>query len=171
MTSLELQENNVTNYFRINTLTGILALFLFFSFNAVAENTDLHALSESYQVYLGIVPGTRITKEPYLVDRDKSLHGGIDSLSSNDYHVMVAIFDKEENRRIKDATVIAKIDKKGFMSNENITMPMEKMVTSGTVSYGNFFNMKSDSTYTMTIEIYRPRSNGYEEVEFTFKPF
>ncbi|TDY02441.1 hypothetical protein [Thiohalophilus thiocyanatoxydans] len=159
------------NYFRINTLTGILALFLVFSLNAMAENTDLHTTSETYQVYLGIVPGARITKEPYLVDRDKSLHGGIDSLGSNDYHVMVAIFDKENNSRIKDATVIAKIDKKGFMSGENITMPMEKMITSGTVSYGNFFNLKSDSTYNMTVEIYRPRSNGYEEVEFTFKPF
>lgn len=161
----------MTKYFRINTLAGILALFLFLSFSAVAENTDLHALSESYQVYLGIVPGTRISKEPYLVDRDKNLHGGIDSLSSNDYHVMVAIFDKENNRRIRDATVIAKVDKKGFMSGENITMPLEKMVTSGTISYGNFFNIKSDSTYRMTVEIYRPRSSGYEEVEFTFKPF
>lgn len=112
-----------------------------------------------------------MSKEPYLVDRDVNLHGGLDSLSANDYHVMVAIFDKQTNSRIMDATVIAQVEKKGLMANEESVLPMEKMITSGTVTYGNFFRLNSDSTYNIKVDIYRPRKSGKEEVELTFKPF
>lgn len=158
---------------RINRLRIVSLLMLLLASTGIsvaAESNDRHATSDSYQVYLGIVPGNRITKEPYLVDRDVSLHGGIGSLSANDYHVMVAIYDKKTNARIKDATVIAKVEKDGIMSGDKTVLPMEKMITSGTVTYGNFYKMNSGSEYEIEIKIYRPRESGYEEVEFSYKP-
>lgn len=156
-------------------LINLIAVFTVFLLSVSgatgAENSARHALSGSYQVYLGVVPGNRITKEPYLVDRDISLHGGIESLGASDYHVMVAIFDKNTNARIKDATVIAKIEKKGIMSSDEAVLPMEKMITSGTVTYGNFYNLKKNTEYEIELKIYRPRQSGYEEVEFAYKTY
>lgn len=153
-------------------LAAVFTAFLLTTGPAIgAEGSDTHVVSKSYQVYLGVVPANRITKDPYLIDRDVSLHGGIKSLSANDYHVMVAIFDKKTNERIKDATVTAKVEKKGLMSGDEIVLPMEKMITSGTVTYGNFYRMSRDESYEIEVVIYRPRQSGYEEVEFTYKPY
>ena len=154
----------------IKRIASIYALLLL-STIANASNVDLHKTSDDYQVYLGIVPAERIKQNPYLVDNDVKIHGGVQSKGKSSYHVMVAIFDFKTNKRIEDATVIAEVTKKSILSGSETEKPLQKMVTSGTVTYGNFFDMDKKNVYEIKVSVYRPNINGKETFEFVYEPY
>jgi len=149
---------------------GILA-FILVPVIANASNIDLHKTSDNYQVYLGVVPADMIKESPYLIDNDVKLHGGINNKDNNSYHVLVAIFDSKTNKRIEDVTVIAEVNKKSLLSGIEIEKPLQKMVTSGTITYGNFFTMNQKNTYKIKVIVYRPNQSTKETFEFTYEPY
>ena len=138
------------------------------SIGAYADDTSLHADSINYRAYLGIVPASMINIDPRLVDGDTSLHGGAGKQVSGTYHVMVAIYDRGSNERISDATVIAKVRPKKILDRNAEVKPLERMVTSGQVTYGNYFRFQGKGKYEIEAKIYESDKNGYEEVEFTY---
>ncbi len=133
----------------------------------LASDIDTHQDSESYRVYLGVVPASLLKKQPQLVDGDKSLHGGIGKRGSQ--HLMVAIFRKSDNSRVKDATVIAEVAPDKLLKRDKQIRPMEKMVTSGAVTYGNFFRIPNSGDYEIKVDIYEPNRSGAESVTFEYE--
>jgi len=133
-----------------------------------ADDISLHTDSASYRVYLGIVPASMIKNDPKLVDGDKSLHGGAQRQLPGTYHIMLAIYDKRDNKRITDATVIAQVRPKKLLSREIVVRPLEKMASSSTITYGNYFALSDKGKYEIEAKIYESDKNGYEEVEFSY---
>ncbi len=158
----------------MNIVTKITCLLLAtFSFsvttNLYAADASWHEETQSYKVYLGIVSANLIKNNLYLVDRDKSLHGNISEKTSNDKHLLVSVYRKKNNERVTNATIIGEIKHKKLLGGNKIRKPLEKMVTSGTITYGNFFKMGEQGTYEINIEIFESDKNGSEHVTFIQK--
>ncbi len=148
----------------------ILAVITLFAVsNLHATDSSWNAESKSYKVYLGAVSANLLKKKPYLIDRDKALHGGIGKQGSASKHIMVSVFRKGDHERVLDATVIGEIKHKKLIGGAKIRKPLEKMVTSGAITYGNFFNMTEKGVYKISIEIFESDKNGSEEVVFIQK--
>lgn len=149
---------------------GLLAIFLSIGMvgsQAVgASETDFIAESDSYRVHLGIVPARTMKKHPQLVDGDRTLHGGIGNQGAGSQHIMVAIFHKEDNSRVKNATVIAKLKRDKLLAGWKHIKPLEKMLTSGVVTYGNFFPVTASGEYSIEVNIYVSNRSGAETVAF-----
>ena len=159
-------------YNKINVSLYIsLALLLSSITVSQAADSNWHTDTKSYRVYLGVVPTSMIKQDLTLIDKDKSLHGGVHKATSSSQHVMVSIFTKKENKRVLNATVIAEIKNKKFIKKNKITKPLEKMETSGEITYGNFFNLPSKNKYAIEVEIYQPNKNGYEKAKFIYKSY
>ena len=119
-------------------------------------------------MYLGIVPVSLLNKNPDLVDQDRQLHGGIAQLPATMQHVMVAVFRKDNNARVLDATVIAKVSRSKIFSRDGNEKPLEKMITSGAVAYANFFDMPERGDYRIDVNIFESHKTGSEKVRFTY---
>ena len=106
----------------------------------MAADASWHHESASYHVYLGVVPTSLIKANPVLVDGDKTLHKDNNASDSGE-HVLVYIFRKPNNERVVNATVIARVGAKKLLGGTKVEKPLEKMLTSGVITYGNNFSM------------------------------
>ena len=82
---------------------------------------------------------------------------------------MVSIFTKNGNKRLLNATVIAKVKNKKIIGRKNIIKPLEKMLTSGTVTYGNYFEIPKKGKYVIDVDIYQSNKNGSEKASFIYE--
>lgn len=150
-------------------LTVIVSLMLGFALQpAHARDVAFHADSNTYRVYLGVVPASLLNKNPELIDKDRQMHGGVADLPASTQHVMVAVFRKDGNARVLDATVIAKVSRGKIFGRSNSEKPMEKMVTSGAVAYANFFDMPERGDYRIEVNIFETHRAGSEKVRFNY---
>lgn len=135
----------------------------------LARDNSFHGESKSYRVYLGIVPASALEKNPDLVDQDKQLHGGVSELPATMQHVMVTVFRKDNNARVLNATVIAKVGRSKVFARRVAEKPLEKMVTSGTVAYANLFDMPERGEYRIEANIYESQKSGSEIIRFAYE--
>ena len=153
---------------------GVLMVFpallvVWMSFNqALAGEASWNRESASYRVYLGVVPASLIVKNPTLVDGDKTLHRDANTDGSSQ-HVLVSVFRKSNNERVVNATIIARVGVKKFFGGDKVEKPLEKMLTSGTVTYGNYFAMLEQGEYEITVRIYEPSNDQSENVTLVYK--
>lgn len=148
---------------------GLLFGALMISISAHAEESGLwRAESDHYRAYLGVVPASLIRREPVLVDGDRTLHGGADRQSGAAQHVMVAIYRKPDNARVVGATVIAKVRKSKLLAGSAQERPLERMATTGGITYGNYFDMPDSATYRIDVTVYESDGNGGEDLSFTY---
>lgn len=136
---------------------------------AFAKDNSFHGESRSYRVYLGIVPASLLAKTPSLVDHDKQLHGGAAQQPSTMQHVMVTIFRKDNNARVLNATVVARVGRSKVFGARGVEKPLEKMATSGAVAYANFFDMPERGEHRIEVNIYESQKNGSERVRFAYE--
>ena len=149
-------------------LSGLLTLT---SLAVQAADSKWHTDTKSYRVYLGVVPASVINDNPKLVDQDRDLHGGTHQTKASSQHIMISIFNKNGNKRVLNATAIAKVRYKKLIGGENTLKPMEKMLTSGTVSYGNYFELAKKGDYVIEVDIYESNKSGFEKAAFNFKTY
>lgn len=135
---------------------------------AWAAEASWHQESASYHVYLGVVPADVIKANPALVDGDKTLHKG-DNPSDSSEHVLVSVFRKPNNERVLNATVIAGVGIKKLLRGAKAEKPLEKMLTSGLITYGNYFSMPKQGEYEIAVRIYEPNKDQAEPVTFIYK--
>lgn len=147
----------------------LLAIGLAVTNPALASDSSGHQESDSYRVYLGVVPASALKKSPQLVDGDRALHGGAGRQGSGSQHIMVAIYRKADNSRVKDATVLAEVMPDKLLQRDKQVKPLEKMLTSGTVTYGNFFRIPNSGEYRIRVDVYEPNRNGAETVKFEYE--
>lgn len=150
----------------------VFALLLTFLLGApapvLAAEASSHLESASYHVYLGVVPASLIKANPVLVDGDKTLHQG-DNASDSSEHVLVSVFRKPNNERVVNATVIARVGINKLLRGTKTEKPLEKMLTSGLVTYGNYFSMPKQGEYEIAVRIYEPNKDQAESVTFVYK--
>lgn len=155
---------------KVNALAvmGLSIFALFVNSAAYASNINWHEESENYHVYLGVVPASMIKNDPAVVDNDKQLHGGLDKQSSTAQHVMISVYRKDGKTRVKNATVIAEVSSGVLLGRKKLEKPLEKMTTSGQITYANFFDMKDKGKYKIEVEIYESNKNGNDELNFFY---
>ncbi len=151
-------------------LTAMLTLGLAVQ-PAFAKGDAFHEETKNYLVYLGVVPASLLEKAPSLVDQDKKLHGGLAEQSPTTQHVMVTVFRKDNNTRVLNATVIAKLGRSKLFGTNGGEKPLEKMITSNAVAYGNFFDMPERGEYRIEVNIYEPQKSGSETVRFEYEKY
>ena len=135
---------------------------------AQAAEASWHQESANYHVYLGVVPASLIKVNPALVDGDKTLHKGDNTGDSSD-HVLVSIFRKPNSERVVNATVIAQVGIKKLFRGAKVEKPLEKMLTSGVVTYGNYFSIPKQGEYEIAVRMYEPNKDQAETVTFLYK--
>lgn len=136
---------------------------------AVAADASWHHESASYHVYLGIVPANLIRSNPVLVDGDKTLHQD-NGASGASQHVLVSIFRKPGNERVTNATVIARVGPRKLLGGSGTEKPLEKMLTSGVITYGNYFSMPKKADYEIEVRVYEPHKEKAERIApFVYK--
>lgn len=135
----------------------------------LARDNSFHGESKSYRAYIGIVPVSMLKKNPDLIDQDKQLHGGISEQPATMQHVMVTVFRKDDNARVLNATVIAKVGRSTIFARRVAEKPLEKMVTSGTVAYANLFDMPEPGEYRIEANIYESQKSGSEIIRFAYE--
>lgn len=116
-------------------LLPVMLILGFASLPAFATENGFHEASKSYLVYLGVVPANLLEKAPNLVDRDKTLHGGVAEQLPSTQHVIVTVFRKDNNARVLNVTVIAKVGRSKLFGSKGGEKPLEKMVTSNAIAY------------------------------------
>lgn len=121
------------------------------------KNTD------SYRIYMEVVPAELVQTQPRLWDKDKNLHqvdvGGASGLS----HVLVWVYRKPGNSKAVDVTVIAEVDSE---QGGKVEKPLEKMRQLPGVVYGNIFRVHQAQEHTMRLKVYSPNAPGFEEAVF-----
>ena len=151
-----------------SVIFAILMTFLGMPAPVLAAEESAHLESANYHVYLGVVPASLIKENPALVDGDKTLHRD-DSMGDSSQHVLVAVFRKPNKERVVNATVIAQVGLKKLLRGAKAEKPLEKMLTSGVVSYGNYFSMPKPGEYEITVRVYEPNKDQAEVVKFVSK--
>lgn len=152
----------------LNVVSAVLLAALAAPLTAWAAAASWHQESANYHVYLGVVPASLIKANPVLVDGEKTLHKGDNAGDVSD-HVLVSIFKKSNNERVVNTTVIAQVGIKKFVGGTKVEKPLEKMLTSGVATYGNYFSMPEKGEYEIAVRIYEPSRNQAEPVTFLYK--
>ena len=158
----------------VKSIFSMLALFgllILTSVTVHAADSNWHTDTKSYRVYLGVVPASVINDNPRLIDQDRDLHGGAHKTKDSSQHIMVSIFKKIGNQRVLNATAIAKVRYKKLLGRKNTLKPLEKMLTSGTVTYGNYFELAKKGEYVIEVDIYESNKSGFEKAAFNFQTY
>lgn len=124
--------------------------------------------TDSYRVYMGVVPASEVTNHPHVLDEQKTIHGVLPESIKNTSHVMVTVYRKPGNTRVTNATIIAET---GHRDGDKIIKPLEKMELKGRVAYGNFFTVHKEKEHEVKVKIYVPNRNGFEEAIFRHTGF
>ena len=119
--------------------------------------------TESYRIYMEVVPAELVKHQPDLLDEDKQLHNvSVDTMSGLS-HVLVWIYQKPGNVKALDVTVIAEA---GPAAGNKLVKPLEKMRLKTGVTYGNLFKVHRNEKHVVSLKIYASNRSGYEEAVF-----
>jgi hypothetical protein len=139
-----------------------MLIFIFMMFSTtllMAEHAQRHYIVDGMSVYFGAIPAQLINGHGSM-HKTKSMKQG-----KHTYHILVAIFDENSDKRITDAKVKATVTS---LITKGETKSLEPM-HGDLVSYGNFFELKETTPYTIKIEIQPTDSSKTRSfVEFTF---
>lgn len=127
---------------------------------ARAADTEYHKVVEGIVIYLGVVPTHVVQDQPAVTP----MHGGVPGGASY-HHVMIALFEEQTGKRIRDAEVTASVRELGLASE---TKRLESMEIAGAMSYGNYFPMSADKIYRIGLEIRRPGMARAVEVQLQY---
>lgn len=142
---------------------------------AVQTESRGRQTSDGLTVYIGVMPAEVLKGHP--------VHGGTPA-ASNEYHLVVAIFDAVTGARITDVTVTATVFGPGNTElygqrhlrpwgSRPITeslprTPLERMEIAQTVTYGEFFVLQNAATYTFRLTITRPDKTRPTVMDFVY---
>lgn len=126
---------------------GLLSL----NISIAAEAPRDFQVVDGVAIYLGVVPAQIIQGHPKEHEESR-MHGGVPA-SRYRHHLMIALFDAATGRRIEDAQVTAAVAELGLAPKRK---PLESMRIDDTVTYGNYFDIRSNDTYRIKVEIRRP---------------
>lgn len=133
----------------------VLLFLMFATTVTIADESQRHQKVDGLSVYLGVIPA-QLTQKHY------KMHGGIIKDEHN-YHIVIAIFDEKEQKRITTAKVKATVSILGMSGKSKILEPMHGEL----LSYGNYFKMSDATLYRIKVDITR-KTKVETVANFTF---
>jgi hypothetical protein len=127
------------------------SLLLLSAVGAAAAEPGDSKVAGGVLIYMGILPAEMIRGHP-AAHPETSMHGGKPK-ASNQYHVMVALFNAKTLERISDAHVSARVSEVGLTGEEK---PMEAMNIADTITFGNYFKMAGKGPFHIVVTIHIP---------------
>lgn len=111
-------------------------------------------------LYCGLVPAVVVADKHALAE----LHGGPPKDGGQVHHLVVALYDSANGRRIEDAVVRAQLSETGIVEEPaKYLLPMK---VNDQASYGQLFGVAKDGPYRFRLRV-RPPSRT-DEIEFSF---
>lgn len=119
---------------------------------------------DGVSIYLGIVPAEIVSGHPR-GHPESEMHDGSPT-GGHVYHLMIALYDEQTDKRITDARVSAAISDINHSGHQRT---LEPMLIAGSIAYGNYFDLAGSGPYRIVVQIRRLDQPGLIEVEFVFK--
>ncbi len=143
-------------------LAGIAALLLTAAF---AADSSQHKVVHGVAIYLGVLPAEMVLGHPK-AHTEADMHGGVPA-GQHQQHVVVALFDNATGKRISGAKVSARVHE---INLAGVQKKLAPMLISGTVSYGNYFNMPATKNpYRIQVRIELPGVADVIEAQFDYQ--
>ena len=130
---------------------------------SIASQPGDYIVADGIGIYYAVLPAELIQGHPK-GHPETTMHGGVPS-GKHIHHVMVALFDGKSLDRITDAEVKATISEIA-LSGE--TKKLEPFTVAGALTYGNYFEMPSQTIYRIRVEVRRPGSPKTIEAVFEY---
>ncbi|HRP75143.1 MAG TPA: hypothetical protein PK725_10010 [Rhodocyclaceae bacterium] len=138
---------------------AVVALTLLAATGAVtAQELHQHATAGGIDIYYGFLPAQVATRQTAPHDAEP-MHG---KPRRGDSHLMVGLYDRE-GERIDEADVRATVGELGMAGTRK---PLEPMVVGDTITFGNYFPMRSAGHYRVVLEVRLPGAPMPVEVRF-----
>ncbi len=129
-----------------------------------AATASEHRVVDGVSIYLGIVPAEIVRGHPR-GHPESEMHGGPQA-GEHVFHLIIALFDEQTDKRISDARVSASVSE---INHPGSQRTLEPMLIAGTIAYGNYFDLPGSGPYRIVVQIRRPGQPGVIEAEFLFK--
>ena len=113
---------------------------------------------------IGIAPEEQISTEHPSNNSERQMH--LPRARSDRDHLVLSLADAGTGSRIDDATVTASISRMGM---DHVRRDLERMDTGGTVTYGNYFDLRAPGPYLIRLEVRRPGAPAPTVAEFDYR--
>lgn len=130
---------------------------------SIASEPADYKVADGIGIYYAVLPAEIVRGHPK-GHPEATMHGGVPS-GKHIHHVMVALFEGETLDRITDAEVQATVLEIG-LSGE--TKNLEPFTIAGALTYGNYFEMPSQTVYRIKVEVRRPDSQKVVKTVFEY---
>jgi hypothetical protein len=114
------------------------------------DDSDMKTIG-NITIYLGLIPADMI--RGHSPDHVESSMHGRQPTSSDEYHVLIALFDAKTGARITHARITARVADVGLSGGQKTLQPMK---IAGTETYGNYFPMNGNGPFTIKLTIHVP---------------
>ena len=119
-----------------------------------------HATAGGVDVYFGVMSADNLRAYPQ-GSPERTMHGGVPS-GKDWYHVNISILRGSDHAPVTGAQVDATVRELGLSAQSKRLDPMPI----GQGSYGNYFRMRSDTLYRITVHVRTAKGGTPIEVEF-----
>ena len=99
-----------------------------------------------------------------------TMHGGTPAWGEQ-YHLIVALFERASGKRIDDARVKATLFNTSRPGNRlaGTFKDLEPMLVGGAATYGNYFNIPAPAPYRIDLEVVRPGKPETTKASFEYR--
>jgi cytochrome c5 len=120
-----------------------------------------YKLAGGMEVHLGIVPAETLRLFPE-GSAERAMNGGVPD-GAGYYHLNVTLLDAKTKAPVSDAKVRMRVTQVGM---SGVTRALEPVVINGVPGYGNYFRMRWDASYRITVSIRKPGAPLAVEAKF-----
>jgi len=152
------------NIARLSAVAAVAILALLVLGRSMADTHSGYLVDRGVAVYYAVIPAEMIRGHAKQ-HPEATMHGGAPN-RPHVHHVMVALFDAASLDRIVDAEVSATVGEVGLAGRQK---KLESFTVAGARTYGNYFDMRSNTNYRVVVEIQTPAAKDAARVEFAFK--
>lgn len=148
---------------RLVTMLSLALLLL--ANNAVparADESDYRIVGDVL-IYLGVIPAAMVREHHPSTHTESLMHGGVPA-GSDEYHVLIALFNAKTYDRISNAQISARVSEIGLAGERKTLQPMN---IADTTTFGNFFQMEGMGPFEIEISIRIPGEPS--EIDVTFE--
>jgi hypothetical protein len=132
-------------------LGALLVLLSSLSDPAKAASPSDSQTVDGVSIYLGVIPAEMVRGHP-AEHAESTMHGGRPR-ESDQFHIVIALFDAKTGARITNADVSAIVRETGLAGVEKKLEPME---IAGTLTYGGYFGMAGRGPFRIVVTIHMP---------------
>ncbi len=146
-------------------LTRAIAISVAMMAAGAAMSADINRslTADGLLVYYGIVPARDLRNFP-AGSEEAMAHRHI-PLGQHVYHLVVAVFEKNNNERVTDVHLSARIQEPGLFG---IQKPLDPTVLDGNLTFCNFFTLADNHEYRIKIDIQRPGDSQVVTANFNY---